>query len=291
VVFPSVQTSSQNYVTDLAVQAFKSKSGDPTRALFCYITLQYSGTHSRGTNDQLWCDVAQRDGPSINYLNSQRGPDGRASAGVNKAVLVETRRYVKETAIAAMDENNAIVCYTLGDAVSQCAYPAGNRCPGGSSDGFRPVAGSGEVVCRHVWIEGWGSSTYNSAYHNGLADAAEPLNVGSVKAIRVSEPLPIASGSNRYPSVTTLTEQMAVVCYTRVRVGTANSGQCTVIETDPAKNVWKFNAPIDCVNGYNCPHADYNDVIVRSKASARRSLTSKNQTRADANTTTTADFA
>jgi len=266
-IFPSPSQPGGNFVTDLAVQTFKPKSGDPTRALFCYVTLAYAGTHRRGTNVELYCDVAQRDGAGLNYLNSQRGPDGRASAGVNKGTLVESASFVKDTSIAAIDESNAIVCYTVGANIPQCAFPAGTRCPGGASNGFRPNAGNGVVTCRSVWIEGYGSSTYNSNYFNGVASAAEPVNVGSVTAIKVGPPLAVSPGNGQYPSIATLAEDIAVVCYTQVVAG-VNRGMCAELTTCPVKDTVAFAAPVDCVNGYNCPHPDHGDVTVRSKAAA-----------------------
>ena len=64
------------------------------------------------------------------------------------------------------------------------------------------------------------------------------------------------------PSVSVLAEDgtRSALCYTKTSVvhGSPNSPACTMLLGAPVKyrasgeEVWSFNAPIDCVNGYNC---------------------------------------
>jgi len=268
-------------VHDVAVRAFKSKSGDPTRALYCYSTGTSSGSYNIGRSTDVYCNVVSRSGTGITYLNSQRTAGGEASAGVSKEVAFapfDGTMRPNELTIDTTDEYNAVVCVSMRDTnelVSErCPSPVtSSNCGNGANEVRWPNRIDGYLQCRHVWIEGWGSSTYNSDVFNGVASASGPVNVGSVQKIglggigpRLRPPL-----TSIYPSdevgygwgyaLTALSGytggraphpnhvQKLAICFT---VSARNAPGCAVMELEPVNDVWQFNAPVDCVNGYGC---------------------------------------
>jgi len=281
-------------VHDVVVSAFKSKSGDPTRALFCYTTATTTGNYRVGYTTDVRCNVASRSGTGITYLNSQRTADGEASAGVSKEEVysfydgkdgVSTANWrPNELTLDTTDEYNAVVCTSKRDTFEanqpRCSSPSFG-CNVGNGNIAWPSPIGGYLECRHLYIEGWGSSTYNSDVFNGVASASGPVNVGSVQRINLGAPGPrlkpppielvqsphidIAFGSGY--SLTALDGYhggfaphpdhalaRAVICFTRynnLNAATSNAA-CKLIDFNPRSHVWQFNAPIDCVNGYNC---------------------------------------
>jgi hypothetical protein len=216
--------------SDVIVTAFKSKSGDPTRALYCFVT----------TGSDLYCSVLQKTGDAttsagLAYENSQRdATTGEATSGVRVNALVATGTASAPT-IAALDPYNALVCYLTGAATT---------------------------ACRHLWISGYGSSTYNSPIFDGVASEAAPLNVGSTQSISLGPELVVATGTTEAPFAYSFVTwdvdneagyyYKAVVCYTKTDVS-PSAGACNMISATPLRKTWSFNAAIDCVNGYGCP--------------------------------------
>jgi hypothetical protein len=186
-----------------------------------------------------------------------------------------------ELTIDTTDEYNAMVCISKRDTAeadqSRCPSPTDSTNCGGGTVWPNPI--EGYLECRHLWIEGWGSSTYNSDVFNGVASASGPVNVGSVQKIhlgpigpRLRPPLPGVSPSRHiaYGSGFSLTAldgytggfaphpdsavaRMAI-CFTShaPSAGGSFGPGCKLIEFVPASHVWQFNAPVDCVNGYGC---------------------------------------
>jgi hypothetical protein len=249
----SASLSSSYLITEVAVDTFQSKSGDPTRALVCYIVATYSGGRYTAENRDLRCNVAQRIGSGLTLLNSERTAAGQASDGVSKDLVLATGggagSYIKDTTIATLDSYNAVVCWSgMGSLVPFCAYPTGSCTTGG--DGLTLLPGSGMPMCRQLWIGGWGSSTYNSQVYSGIASASAPQNVGSVQSISLGAPIALDSTVTNgvYPSATHLKPHYAVACYS------ANSdyAPCHLLQTTIATKTWSFNDPVDCINGYGC---------------------------------------
>jgi hypothetical protein len=226
------------FAIDVAVKAFVSKSGDPTRALYCYVAIDAAtGTPNIVTPADLSCSVISRLGLSLTYKNSQRDPiTGAATDGVRITTLVATG--ARKPTIAALDPYNMIVCYEKTDTSS--------------------------VACRHLWVTGYGSSTYNSDHDfNGVADAASPQNVGSVQTLNMGSELVISDGADGAATLPFVSAYItwdvdnesgyffkSVVCYTKA---TANRPACNMISATPIRKTWAFNAAVDCVNGYGCP--------------------------------------
>jgi hypothetical protein len=230
-------------------------------------------------NKDLFCDVAQRVGDSLTFKNSERTEQGWASAGKFLPNLVREglpTEYIKDVTVAPLTEYAALVCYTVGSyVIPQCAYPtdgctAANPdypyasspgAPGG--DGLILMPGDGLPVCSTVWIEGYGSSTYNSDVFNNVADATQPVNVGIVTSLQVGVPRVISWFQGMYPSVVALKPMYAVLCFAKTTPHLEDHGSaCHLItSTNLPRDLWQFNAPVDCVNGFGCPS---------SAASARR---------------------
>jgi hypothetical protein len=197
---------------------------------------------------------------------------------------------IKDPTITQLDEYNALVCYTVGAQPHVCSHNTQGSCSTSSgndrsitngNDGFDAPAGNGQVQCTSVWIEGYGSSTYISddgysaggvgngpgrvgagdgvgvrhmPIHDTVASASAPVNVGVTTLIGVGPHIP-ASGlsAKSYPFVTSLYSYgfyAALLCWS---TAAASSGTCTVMTPFPERNTWNFNAPVDCINGYNCP--------------------------------------
>jgi len=275
---------------EVAVEAFKPKSGDPTRALYCFIKGNYVGKYYNMRHMALYCGVTQRTGaPAMTFFNSARTADGQASPGIEPVFIVADTSFVKEPVITAIDDYNAIVCYTIGDDIRTCPDPPTNCASG---NGFHPAAGNGALTCTHVWIEGSGSSTYHT-------DEATPSNVGSTSRLNFGPQTVISTTATvSYPSLAVVTpqvpdgrewevsgdgtSQIVVACFTE-RQGNFNRGKCSVISTRQIKGTWAFNAPVDCVNGFNCPPAP---IPIPFSTSSRRELEA---TKMEANATATVE--
>jgi len=268
-----------NLITDLTVEAFRSKSGDPTRALVCYTTLTAADTNGAvdsrysATSGGLYCNVVQRVNDGLTFLNSERTAAGAASAGVDKTIRIAVSQdainvngFVNGVTIAALDEYNFLICYTNSRsaqcppnqvcAVRQCPYPPTGGCGGlvCTGSGLNNGHGNGAPTCRALWIEGWGSSTYNSNVFSGIAAASAPVNVGSVTNIRLGDPFTISAAVGMYPSIVSFKPDYSVLCFSKTAVPAAAPATACHLITDQhvAQRVWQFNNPVDCVNGYGC---------------------------------------
>lgn len=286
---------------DVTVKAFASKSGDPTRALYCATAVTGDSTgrcrNSPGSNpwatsrrQSVTCGVITRMGTNdFTFTNQERDEQGQPTAGVVKsvsfgeAVNIEPNDPTPEldadytrpadVSIGMIDEYNALVCYVYGYQTRLCSYPpssfgiannqkANFQCsatypaaPNSGDDGITQNPGRGVPMCAQIWITGYGSSTYNSddqrflEVFDQVASAAAPTNVGIVTAL-VSGPAVALSTSETAGNIlpSPFYNHKSGVCFT-----VDGAAHCSMVTTSPATGTWAFNAPVDCVNGFNCP--------------------------------------
>jgi len=266
-------------MSNVAVTTMKPKSGDPTRALFCYMTQTVSQRPPRTTQDlevaynvELRCNVAQRSGGDLTYLNGARTASGQASAGVNVDVGIAAtlsnpgrtstpagaiiNSYIMDTTLVAMDETNAIVCYANGTDGGNCLTGGcGSPAFPGINNGITVPRADGDPTCHTITLHGEGSSTYNSNVFNGISSATAPVNVGSVNNITVGFATKASADGGGYLAMASQKTRYQVLCYaktTRTPVSATNDLACQLILPTFAENTWHFNNDVDCVNGYGC---------------------------------------
>jgi len=263
-VFPG-GPSSPTFITELSTEAFQPKTGDPTRALVCAITLSTydpdgpdAYDYTCQENQAMNCYVAQRTGLTVTFVNQQRNTAGEMPADMSMSydgtpqssgqaipsVAIPIITGVAGTApkdltITTLDEYNAVVCFTISAAGRrQAPYPIGDCV--GAGNGLELLPGSGTPQCSAVVIKGYS----NTDYAAGATTIAR--NIATVSTIEAGAPIAINSAAGSYPSMVTLKPHFAVFCYI------STSPQCHLVTDDLLTRIWHFSTEADCESGYHC---------------------------------------